>query len=56
MAVLGIGVIAIPIGFIGNFAFNWGSLFQEYFVFIGFISAVIFTNITFYKIWKRNSE
>jgi hypothetical protein len=49
MAVLGFGVIAIPIGFIGNFLFNLGHIFQEYFVFIGFVSAVVFTNMTFYK-------
>jgi hypothetical protein len=55
MAVLGIGVIAIPIGFIGNFLFNLGSLFQEYFVFIGFVSAVIFTNMTFYKGWRKKA-
>ena len=49
MAVLGFGVIAIPIGFIGNFFFNLGHIFQEYFVCIGFVSAVVFTNMTFYK-------
>ncbi|TFG03146.1 MAG: hypothetical protein EU539_12530, partial [Promethearchaeota archaeon] len=49
MAILGIGTIAFPIGFIGNFVLNLGSIFQEYFVFIGLISVVIFTNMTFYK-------
>lgn len=49
LMVLGIGFIALPIGFIGRFIFNFNSIFQEYFVFIGFISLVIFTNMTFYK-------
>ncbi|TFG15661.1 MAG: hypothetical protein EU535_01675 [Promethearchaeota archaeon] len=49
MAILGIGLIAIPIGFIGNFVFRFGPIFQEYFVFIGFVCGVIFINMTFYK-------
>ena len=56
MAVLGFGVIAIPIGFIGNFLFNLGNLFQEYFVFFGFVSAIIFTNMTFYKGWIKKAN
>jgi hypothetical protein len=49
MAVLGFGVIAIPIGFIGNIFFNLGGIFQETMICIGFILAVLFTNMTFYR-------
>jgi hypothetical protein len=49
LMVLGIGFIAIPVGFVGRFVFNLTPIFQEYFVFIGFVSLVIFTNLTFYK-------
>ena len=49
LMILGIGFIAVPIGFIGNFIFKLTPIFQEYFVFIGFVSAVLFTNMTFYK-------
>ena len=48
---LGISFTVIPIGFVGNFILNIqsGYLFQEIFVNIGFILAVIFTNLTFHK-------
>ncbi len=48
---LGIGFTVIPIGFVGNFILNIesGYLFQEIFITIGFILAVIFTNLTFHK-------
>ena len=51
LSCLGIGFILIPIGFVGNFILNVksGYLFQEIFVTIGFILAVIFTNLTFHK-------
>ena len=49
LVILGFGFIAIPIGFIGRFLFNLTQVFQEYFVFLGFVSLVIFTNMTFYK-------
>jgi hypothetical protein len=48
---LGTSFTVIPIGFVGNFILNIqsGYLFQEIFVNIGFILAVIFTNLTFHK-------
>ncbi len=49
IAILGIGSLAFPLGFIVNFVFNMGQVFQEYFVFVGLISVVVFTNMTFYK-------
>jgi len=48
-----IGFIGLPIGFIGYFVFNLSGLFQEIFVFIAYISTVVFTNSTFYKRKKR---
>ena len=47
--IVGLGFIALPIGFIGDFAFNLGAIFLEVFVFICFVLAVVFTNMTFYK-------
>jgi hypothetical protein len=49
LAILGISFISIPIGFIGHFIFKLTSIFQEYFVFLGFSLFVLFTNLTFYK-------
>ncbi len=49
LIVIGIGFIAIVVGFIGSFIFNLGPIFQEIFVFIGFVLLVVFTNMTFYK-------
>jgi len=51
LSCLGIGFIVIPIGFVGNYILDIypGYLFQEIFITIGFILAVIFTNLTFYK-------
>lgn len=47
--------LSVAFGFIGNFIIKLGPLdelggpFQEYFIFIGFVSFVLFTNSTFYK-------
>lgn len=51
LSCLGIGFIVIPIGFVGNYILDIypGYLFQEIFITIGFILAVIFTNLTFHK-------
>jgi len=51
LSCLGIGFIAIPIGFVGNYILKIypGYFFQEIFITIGFILAVIFTNLTFHK-------
>ncbi len=56
LIVIGIGFIAMVIGFIGSFVFNLGFAFQEVFVFIGFVSTVIFTNMTFYKGRKSKAK
>jgi len=45
----GIAFISLPIGFIGNFVFQLGAIFQEMFIVGSFILTVIFTNMTFYK-------
>jgi hypothetical protein len=47
--IAGVGFIALPTGFIGDFGFNLGAVFLEIFVFICFVLAVVFTNMTFYK-------
>jgi len=47
--ITGTGFIGLAIGFIGNFVFHLGGLFQEIFVFIAFNFTVIFTNLTFYR-------
>jgi hypothetical protein len=47
--IAGIGFIVLPIGLIGYFIFNLGGFFQEFFVFIAYVSTVVFTNLTFYK-------
>lgn len=47
--IAGFAFIALPIGFIGDFAFNLGAIFLEVFIFICFVLAVVFTNMTFYK-------
>ncbi|MBD3255217.1 MAG: hypothetical protein GF383_09000 [Candidatus Lokiarchaeota archaeon] len=49
MAILGIGVILIPIGFIVDFIFEVGDYVLEIFVFLGFVMVVIFINTTFYR-------
>ena len=51
LSCLGIGFIVIPIGFVGNYILKIypGYFFQEIFITIGFILAVIFTNLTFHK-------
>ncbi len=49
---LAISFFSVAFGFIGNLFFNLGELggpLQEYFIFIGFITFVIFINTTFYK-------
>ena len=56
LIVTGIGFIAIVIGFIGSFIFNLGAVFQEVFVFIGFVLIVVFTNLTFYKGRKSKAK
>lgn len=45
----GIAFASLPIGFLGNFVFQLGPLFQEFFIVSSFILTVIFTNLTFYK-------
>jgi hypothetical protein len=45
----GIAFASLPIGFLGNFVFQLGSLFQEFFIVSSFILTIIFTNLTFYK-------
>ncbi|NVM16964.1 MAG: hypothetical protein HWN80_04560 [Candidatus Lokiarchaeota archaeon] len=44
-----VGFISLPIGFVGNFVFQLGPIFQEAIIIISFILTVIFTNLTFYK-------
>jgi len=56
LVVIGIGFIAMVIGFIGSFVFNLGFAFQEVFVFIGFVLLVVFTNMTFYKGRKSKAK
>jgi hypothetical protein len=56
LIVIGIGFIAMVIGFIGSFVFSLGFAFQEVFVFIGFVLLVIFTNMTFYKGRKSKAK
>jgi len=46
---VGIAFILIPIGFIGNFLFGLGIIFENIFVSTGFVLSVIFTNQTFHK-------
>ncbi|TFF97325.1 MAG: hypothetical protein EU541_08380 [Promethearchaeota archaeon] len=48
-----IGFIGLPIGFIGYFVFNLSEVFQETFVYLAYLSTVIFTNLTFYKKKER---
>ena len=49
IVLVGIAFISLPIGFVGNFVFQLGSIFQESFIVACFILTVIFTNMTFYK-------
>ena len=58
LSCLGMGFIVIPIGFVGNFVLKIypGYLFQEIFIAIGFILAVIFTNLTFHKNHKSPAK
>ena len=56
LIIIGIGFIAIVIGFIGNFVFNLTPAFQEVFVFIGFVLLVVSTNMTFYKGRKSKAK
>lgn len=49
IVLVGLAFISLPIGFIGNFIFQLGSIFQETFIVACFILTVIFTNLTFYK-------
>lgn len=49
LLVLAISFLSVAIGFIGNFVFKLTGVFQEYFIFIGFVSFVYFTNMTFHR-------
>ncbi|MBD3255315.1 MAG: hypothetical protein GF383_09495 [Candidatus Lokiarchaeota archaeon] len=49
MGLLGCGFNSVLIGFVGNFLFRQGPVFQEIFVYIGYVLVVIFVNITFYR-------
>ena len=56
LIIIGIGFIAIVMGFIGNFIFNLGPIFQEVFVFLGYFLLVVSTNLTFYKDRKSKKK
>ncbi|MBD3255875.1 MAG: hypothetical protein GF383_12335 [Candidatus Lokiarchaeota archaeon] len=49
IAIFGIAVLSIGIGFIGNMLFGLGGIFEEICVSIGFTLIVVFTNLTFHK-------
>ncbi|MBD3255877.1 MAG: hypothetical protein GF383_12345 [Candidatus Lokiarchaeota archaeon] len=49
IGILGIAVIFIDIGFIGNILFGLGGIFEEIFVSSGFVLIVLFTNLTFHR-------
>lgn len=46
---LGIAFIGPPMGLIFYFVLGFIRIYQEFFIFIGFVCGVIFTNLTFYK-------
>jgi len=45
----GLAFASLPIGFVGNFVFQLGSLFQEVIIVTSFVLTIVFTNMTFYK-------
>ncbi len=45
----GTAFLLIPIGFIGNFLFQLGTVFEEIFVSSGFVLITVFTNLTFHR-------
>ena len=56
LIIAGIGFLSLSIGFLGNFIFNLGEIFQEICVFICLNATVVFTNLTFYKGQKKGKN